>query len=246
MKKVLIIGATSAIAHSCARLWAKQGAGFFLVARSAEKLAANAADLTGLGANSVATFTMDATDSQCHKTMLEECVATLSQIDILLIAHGTLPDQQRCEQDVTYALQEFENNCTSVIALLTLLAGQFEKQRCGTMAVISSVAGDRGRQSNYLYGSAKAAISAFCEGLRARMFKLGVHVMTIKPGFVDTPMTQGLDLPKALLKTPDFVAKTILEGIEKRRNTLYTPGIWAVIMLIIRGIPGPIFKRLSL
>jgi len=246
MKKVLIIGATSAIAHSCARLWAKEGAEFFLVARNNEKLAANAADLSALGATAVSTFTMDAVDRGRHHAMLQQCVEALSQIDILLVAHGTLPDQQRCEHDVSHALQEFENNCTSVIALLTLLAGQFEKQRCGTMAVISSVAGDRGRQSNYLYGSAKAAVSAFCEGLRARMFKQGVHVMTIKPGFVDTPMTQGLDLPKALLKTPEFVAATIVTGIEKRRNTLYTPAIWAVIMLIIRSIPGPVFKRLSL
>ena len=179
MKRVLIIGATSAIATACARLWAEQGSEFFLVARNMEKLQQTAADLKARGAKAVTLHCMDATDLTDHPDMLKNCLSAMQQIDIALIAHGTLPDQKVCEQDVTVALQELNNNGTSVIALLTLLANQFETQRCGNLAVISSVAGDRGRPSNYLYGTAKAAVSTFCEGLRARLFKVGVHVMTI-------------------------------------------------------------------
>ncbi len=246
MKKILIIGATSAIATACARQWAGQGSEFFLVARNIEKLGQTAADLQARGAKAVTLHRMDATDLTAHPEMLGNCLSTLQQIDIALIAHGTLPDQKACERDVSIALQEFANNGTSVIALLTRLADHFETQRCGTLAVISSVAGDRGRPSNYLYGSAKAAVSTFCEGLRARLFKVGVHVMDIKPGFVDTPMTQGLPLPVALVTKPEQVAQRILKGIERKVAILYAPGFWALIMLIIRSIPQPVFKRLNL
>lgn len=246
MKRVLIIGATSAIATACARLWASEGCDFFLVARNADKLEQTAADLKGRGAKAITLHEMDATDIAAHPAMLQSCLLALGQIDVALIAHGTLPDQKICEQDVSVALQEFANNGTSVIALLTLLAQQFETQRWGSLAVISSVAGDRGRPSNYLYGSAKAAVSTFSEGLQARLFKVGVHVLTIKPGFVDTPMTQGLSLPAALLAQPQQVAERIVAGIARKSPTLYTPGFWALIMLVIRSIPQPVFKRLNL
>jgi short-subunit dehydrogenase len=246
MKRVLIIGATSAIATACARLWASEGSDFFLVARNADKLEQTAADLKGRGAKAITLYEMDATDFAAHPAMLESCLLSMGQIDVALIAHGTLPDQKTCEADVSVALREFANNGTSVIALLSLLANQFEIQRCGSLAVISSVAGDRGRPSNYLYGSAKAAVSTFSEGLQARLFKVGVHVLTIKPGFVDTPMTQGLSLPAALLAQPEQVAQRIVHGIARKSPTLYTPGFWALIMLIIRSIPQPVFKRLNL
>lgn len=246
MKRVLIIGATSAIATACARLWAEQGSDFFLVARDNEKLEQTAADLRARGARAITLHSMDATNFFAHPTMLDNCLSALRQIDIALIAHGTLPNQKACEQDVDVALQEFANNGTSVIALLTLLANQFETQRCGSLAVISSVAGDRGRPSNYLYGAAKAAVSTFCEGLRARLFKVGVHVIDIKPGFVETPMTHGLPLPAVLVAKPEQVARDIVYGIERKVTTLYTPSFWALIMLIIRNIPQPVFKRLNL
>lgn len=246
MKRVLIIGATSAIATACARRWATEGSEFFLVGRNLEKLQQTATDLEGRGAKSTTLHAMEATDTNAHVAMLESCVSAMRQVDIALIAHGTLPDQQQCEQDPTIALQEFSNNGTSVIALLTLLSNHFETQRCGTLAVISSVAGDRGRPSNYLYGAAKAAVSTFCEGLRARMFKVGVHVITIKPGFVDTPMTQGLKLPKALVAQPDQVAKRITDGIDRKKDVIYAPGFWSLIMLIIRSIPRSVFKRINL
>jgi decaprenylphospho-beta-D-erythro-pentofuranosid-2-ulose 2-reductase len=246
MKRVLIIGATSAIATACARLWAKQSTEFFLVGRNLEKLEQISADLTARGANAVTLHCMDATDFAAHPTMLKLCLSALRQIDIALVAHGTLPDQKSCEEDVAVAMHEFANNGTSVIALLTLLANQLETQRRGTLAVISSVAGDRGRPSNYLYGAAKAAVSTLCEGLRARLYKVGAHVITIKPGFVDTPMTQGLPLPAALVAKPEQIARRIVAGINRKTDVLYAPGFWALIMWVIKSLPHPIFKRMSL
>jgi short-subunit dehydrogenase len=178
--------------------------------------------------------------------MLDGCYASLGQVDIALVAHGTLPDQKACEQDVALALQEFSSNGLSVIALLTTLANRMEAQCSGTIAVISSVAGDRGRPSNYLYGTAKAAVSTFCEGLRARLFKSGVHVLTVKPGFVDTPMTQGLPLPGPLVAKPEQVAHDIYMAIAKRKDVVYTRWFWRGIMTIIRLIPNFVFKRISL
>ena len=246
MKRILLIGATSAIASACARLWVAQGARFFLVARDAEKLQALAADLGVRGAESVGTFAMNAEDTSKHGEMLDSALQRLGQVDIALIAHGTLPDQRACEADANLTLREFAINGTSVIALLTVLATQLEQQRSGALAVITSVAGDRGRPSNYVYGSAKAAVSVFCEGLRARLFKAGVSLTDIRPGFVATPMTEGLPLPALLVAQPEQVARRIVAGIDRRVDVLYAPGLWRWIMLIIRHIPGNVFKRLKL
>jgi short-subunit dehydrogenase len=246
MKRILIVGATSAIATACARLWAAKGGQFFLVARDAEKLEQTASDLMARGAKSVTTYEMDATDFSAHSPMIASCIGLMHQIDIALIAHGTLPDQKECEKNVDVALREFTSNGLSVIALLIRLSQQFKIQRCGTIAVISSVAGDRGRPTNYLYGASKSAVSTFCEGLRASLYKVGVHVMDIKPGFVATPMTQGLALPKLLVSAPETIAKLIVGGVKRKMNILYAPGFWAVIMFIIRNIPQTIFKRLNL
>lgn len=246
MKKILIIGATSAIATACAREWARQSAALFLVGRDTGKLEQIAGDLRTRGAVSVALHPMDATDYPAHPAMLQACVSALGHIDIVLIAHGTLPDQAACQQDVSLALREFENNGTSVIALLTLLANRMETQGSGTLAVISSVAGDRGRPSNCLYGSAKAAVQAFSEGLRPRLFKANAHLVDIRPGFVATPMTQGLRLPGPLVAQPEAVARRIVAGIDRKVDVLYVPAFWALIMGLIRSIPRPIFKRLNL
>lgn len=245
-KTVLIVGATSAIAAACARLWAQEGRTFFLVARDAEKLAATAADLTARGAARAETFVLDVNDAQRHAEMLAAAAQTLGQIDFVLVAHGTLPDQAACEAEAAVAAKEFATNATSTIALLTSIANVLARQGKGVLGVISSVAGDRGRASNYLYGSAKAAVSVFCDGLRGRLLNNGVHVLLIKPGFVATPMTEGLSLPGALVAAPERVAADIVRAFIKRRNTLYTPWFWAPIMLIIRHIPTAIFKRLKI
>jgi len=181
-----------------------------------------------------------------HAEMLDVCAQQLPTIDIALVAHGTLPDQKACERDPAAALDAFTTNGLSVIVLLTLLANRMEAQRSGTIAVLCSVAADRGRPSNYVYGTAKAAVSTFCEGLCARLAKANVHMLTVKPGFVDTPMTQGLNLPSLLLATPENVARDIVRAVARRKNTLYTPWFWVFIMCIIRAIPTTIFKKLNL
>jgi decaprenylphospho-beta-D-erythro-pentofuranosid-2-ulose 2-reductase len=246
MKNIVIIGATSAIAIACARVWAGKGARFFLVGRNGDRLEQVAADLTARGAQLASCHRLDIDDLNAHAAMLSQCVTELVSIDIVLVAPGTLPDQKACETDPAMAVREFNTNATSLIALLTPLANVLEGQRHGALAVISSVAGDRGRPSNYLYGSAKAALSAFLEGLRARLYKSGVHVLTIKPGFVATPMTAGLPLPGPLVATPEKVASDIVRGIERKKNVLYTPWFWWGIMTIIKNVPQFLFKRASL
>lgn len=246
MKRILIIGATSAIATACARIWAMQKADFYLVARDQERLDGVVNDLRARGAESVETFRMSVEDTSLHNEMLKGALLALGTIDIALIAHGTLPDQSACEADPTLTLREFAINGTSVMALLTILANQCERQCGGSIGVISSVAGDRGRPSNYVYGSAKAAVSTFCEGLRSRLFKVGVSLTDIRPGFVATPMTQGLPLPAPLVVQPDVVARRIVAGIERKADVVYAPAFWWIIMLIIRNIPSVLFKRMTL
>jgi len=246
MKKVLIIGATSAIAEAAARLYAARGDALFLVARSEERLRIVAADLAVRGAMRSATATLDVTDFGAHAGVLDAAQRELGGIDIVLIAHGTLSDQARCEKSVELLRNEFDINAVSTLALLTLLANRLEEQRSGTLAVISSVAGDRGRQSNYVYGSAKAAVTAFLAGLRQRLAKANVGVLTIKPGFVDTPMTAAFPNKGALWAQPDRIADGIVKAIDRRRNVVYLPWFWRWIMLVIRHIPEPLFKKVKL
>jgi decaprenylphospho-beta-D-erythro-pentofuranosid-2-ulose 2-reductase len=245
MQKILIIGATSAIAEASARRFAQRGDALYLLARNSERLEALLADLKIRGAASTAGAAFDANDFARHAGAIEGAAAALGGLDAVLIAHGTLPDQQACQADPALALKEISTNALSVISLLTTVANRFEAQRSGTIAVIGSVAGDRGRQSNYVYGSAKGMLAVFLQGLRNRLCKSGVHVLTIKPGFVDTPMTAAF--PKGpLWATPDQVAGAIVKAMDRKRNVLYTPFFWLAIMSIIRAIPESIFKKLSL
>lgn len=245
MTNVLILGATSAIAHETAKCFARDGANLFLVARNIDKLTTIADDLKVRGAKRVDTYLLDFTELEQQQTMFDAACATLGTIDILLIAHGTLGDQQRCEQSVTETLQELNNNAISVIALLTIAANYFEQQRRGCIAVITSVAGDRGRPSNYVYGTAKAAVSAFLQGLRARLNKAGVAVVTVKPGFVDTPMTASIR-KNLLFASAHSVGEGTYQAMQRRHDVVYLPRFWRPIMFIVRSIPERIFKRLSL
>ena len=246
MRKVLIVGATSAIAEAVARLLAAQGDLLYLVGRRAEALEAIAADLRVRGAARVQTEVIDANAIERHASLLDHADVALGGLDTVLIAHGTLSDQAACQQSVALTFQELHTNALSVIALLTLIANHFEAQRVGTIAVISSVAGDRGRQSNYVYGTAKAAVSTFLSGLRQRLYKSGVQVVTIKPGFVDTPMTATFEKKGLLWAQPDQIAKGIVAAVERGRDEVYLPGFWRWIMLVIRHIPESLFKRLKL
>ncbi len=245
MRKVLIVGATSRIAQEVARLMASDGDQLFLVARNKLNLQTLAADLKIRGANTVNFFVMDATDYSKHSTLIETATAELNGLNTLLIAHGSLPDQKECEHSFQQTRQELETNCLSIISLLTHIANHFEQQKEGTIAVISSVAGDRGRQSNYIYGTAKGALSIFLQGLRNRLQASGVHILTIKPGFVDTPMTA--DFKKGILwSKPDKIAKDIYQAIKNKKNEIYTPRFWWLIMVIIKLLPDSLFNRLKL
>ena len=245
MRKVLIIGATSAIAQATAKLFAQKHHALFLVGRNTDKLESIAADLKVWGAHQVDYITLDLNECDKHPAMLEQVYASLEGLDTVLIAHGILDDQKAGEQDYAKAEQALRTNFLSVVSLLTPIANRLEKQRYGCIAVISSVAGDRGRQSNYIYGTAKGALSLFLQGLRNRLHPANVCVLTIKPGFVDTPMTT--DFKKgALWAKPEAIARGIYRAIEKRKNSVYLPWFWAPIMMIIRCLPEPIFKRMKL
>ncbi len=245
MKKILIIGATSVIAEHCARLWAVRGDVLYLVARNEERLSAIASDLKAKGAVQTYTCHMDLNEMNNHVAMLDKAELELDGIDTVLIAHGTLSNQKNCEQSVIEAIAEIQTNALSIVSLLTLIANRFEKKRNGTIAVISSVAGDRGRISNYVYGSSKAMVTSFTSGIRQRLHKANVAVVTIKPGFVDTPMTT--HFKKGLLwAKPDFVSAKIVKAIDQRKDEVYVPSFWWFIMTAIKMIPENIFKRINI
>lgn len=245
MKKVLVIGATSAIAEHCARLWASEACRLFLVARNNARLVSIASDLRLRGAVQVATFCVDLDDFGSHGKLLAAAAEVLDGIDIVLIAHGTLSNQMSCERDVAETMSEIHTNALSTVSLLTIIANYFETKNDGTICVISSVAGDRGRASNYVYGSAKAMLSSFTSGLRQRLHQKNVAVVTIKPGFVDTPMTA--DFEKGLLWVkPNKAAKAIVGAINRRQPEVYVPWFWAAIMMVIRNIPHKLFVKTRL
>jgi decaprenylphospho-beta-D-erythro-pentofuranosid-2-ulose 2-reductase len=189
---------------------------------------------------------LDANDIARHDPVLQEAFEAFGGFDAVLLAHGVLPDQAACESSVDAALASFDTNARSVLALLTPLANLFERQRSGVIAVISSPAADRGRASNYVYGAAKAAVSSFASGLRQRLQGSGVRVLTLSPGFVDTPMTAALPKGGPLWATPDRVAADIDRALRGGFGTVYTPWFWRWIMLIIRSIPERVFVRLKL
>jgi len=245
MRRMLIVGATSAIAEATAREFAKKGDALYLVGRSQERLQAIADDLRVRGASLVSVCRIDLREISAYEGMLDGASEALGGLDGALIAHGTLSDQRACELSVETLLDEFQVNAISVMAMCTLLGNRFAAQKRGVIAVISSVAGDRGRRSNYAYGSAKAAVTAFTSGLRQRLNPLGVSVVTIKPGFVDTPMTAAFK--KGILwAKPGAVAKDIVAAMIAGTPVIYTPGFWRPIMWIIRSIPEFVFRRLSL
>lgn len=243
MKRILIIGATSAIAEHCARIWAANGDAMHLVARNEQHVQRIASDLKVRGASNVTTYCIDLNDAEEHEDLLNSSDEVLGGFDIVLIAHGTLSNQKSCELSVKETLAEIQTNALSTISLLTLIANKFEAKQSGTICVISSVAGDRGRASNYVYGSAKAMVTTFTSGLRQRLYKSNVSVVTIKPGFVDTPMTK--EFEKGFLwAQPSTVAFKVVKAIDKKKAEVYVPSYWFFIIQIVCLIPSKIFKRL--
>lgn len=245
MKRFAIFGATSAIARETAREAVRRGDHLFLVARSPEKLKAVADDLRARG-GTVHERVADLDDTGAHAAILDEAERALGGLDTVLVAHGVLTDQAKAEQAFAEVEAGLRTNFLSAASICTHAANRFEARRAGTICVIGSVAGDRGRPKNYAYGSAKAALDSFLSGLRARLYPAGVAVVTVKPGFVDTPMTAHIQKKGPLFASAETVGKDIYRAIEKRRMVVYTPWFWWGIMTIVRAIPEFVFRRLKL
>jgi short-subunit dehydrogenase len=244
-KKILVLGATSGIAEATCRIWATQGASLFLVARNPQKLSAVAADLKTRGAAYVDTSVADLDDTTQHPALLAHAINSLGGMDVAYLAHGILGDQAKAEQDFRTAAQILHTNFVSVVSLLTWLANFCVQRHAGVLAVVSSVAGDRGRKSNYLYGASKAGLTAFLGGLRNRVDREGVTVLNIKPGPVRTAMTSAMPGSEKFADV-NKVAETIVKAIDGRADELYVPFQWGPIMFVIRHIPERVFKKLNL
>lgn len=244
-RKVLVAGATSAIAQAAARVWAARGDALYLVARDADRMDAVRSDLLARGASRVEMRTADFDDVGELPVLANEAWAAMGGFDVALVAYGVLLDSQVCRDDPLEAARQVHTNLVSPAALLAALAMRFEAQGSGTIAVIGSVAGDRGRQSNYVYGASKGGLEVYADGLRHRLAARGVNVLVVKPGFVDTPMTR--DFPKGpLWASPAKVGADIVRAVDKRKGTIYTPWFWYGIMAIVRNVPRGVLHRTRL
>lgn len=244
MNSLLILGANSDIAKALAHCYAKDGDILMLGARQAdERLITLCTDLKIRYGSIALPVEFDALDMENHQTFYDNLPHSPS---IVISVFGYLGEQKEAQNDISEVRRIFDTNYTGVVSILNVVANDFEARKSGTIIGISSVAGDRGRQSNYFYGSAKAGLSAYLSGLRNRLYSAHVHVMTVKPGFVQTSMTEALELPPLLTALPETVASQVKDAARKRKNVIYTPFFWRYIMLIIRTIPESLFKRLKL
>lgn len=244
-QRALIFGANSTIATAFCRLLAAQGWSLFLVARNSEALESLAADLQLRGASQISIAQTELCEMEKHPALVADAWDRFDGFDLALLAHGSLPSQANCENDWDQQLSEIQTNLLSQQSLLTCLAPRFEAQGSGCLAAISSVAGDRGRASNYIYGAAKAGLSCYLKGLQQRLAPAGVRVLDLRPGWVDTPMTS--EFEKGLLwSRPEQVAQGILRATQKASGTVYLPAWWRPIMAIIRLLPDFVIRRLGI
>ena len=241
---VLLVGATSGIGRALAREMALRGARLYLAARDKCDAERITQDLVIRYGARVSVSAFDALAYESHAEFLALAEEALGRLDIVVLSVGDVGDQRAAEADVAWARRIIEANYLGVVSVLTHAANHLEHQRRGAIIAIGSVAGDRGRASNYVYGSAKSGLDRFLQGLRARLFRSGVHVLTVKPGFVDTRMTFGR--PGVVLAcSPARVARATIRGLERRRNILYVPWWWFWVMLAVRSVPESVSKRLS-
>ncbi len=243
MSYVLIVGAKSDIAKETARVYAKNGYSLYLAARNVTDLEEFKTDLEVRSSVKVELVELDITACEIHKEIYEGLKEKPFGV---IVVSGYMTEQHKAEKEWSESLNTINVNYTGAVSLLNIVANDFEEEKRGFIVGVSSVAGDRGRKTNYIYGSAKAAFSAYLSGLRNRLFESGVSVLTVKPGFVNTKMTEGLDLPEKLTAEPNEVAQDIFTAQQAGKNTLYTKWIWRYIMLIITTIPEFIFKKLSI
>ncbi len=243
--RIFVFGANSAICHEVLKLYAVKGAQFFLVGRNHQKLAAIADDLVARGGAIGGTASYDFNDWQQHEPCVMQGRECLGNIDIAIVAHGSLPDQAECETSSAAVKACMDDNFTSTAIIVQACAQQLSLQGRGTLAVISSVAGDRGRKSNYVYGAAKAGIDTLLQGLQGRFSGSAVRVVNIKPGMVISPMTADMQ-HSAIWSTPPAIAPAIYRAIARGSRVCYVPGYWRLIMLIIRSLPTAVLAKLPI
>ena len=243
---VLIIGATGDVGVATARLFAAQRCSLIVTGRDQTKLDELSADLSVRGAESIQTLVLDVAEQQSLSEFSKTIDELGQSIDLCVCTVGWLGDQKAAESDSTETIHNVWANYLGPVLSIEPIAAKLEEQAHGALVVVSSVAGVRGRQSNYHYGAAKAALITFLEGLRNRMHRSNVHVAEIRPGFVNTRMIADMDTPEALTASADEVAMAVNKAFEKKRHVVYVKPIWRVIMLVIRSIPEIVFKRLSL
>ena len=240
---VLIVGATSGIGRAVARRLARDGCALQLAARNAGDLAAEVQDMRPRTAAAVTAHRCDVLDADGGVSVID----TLDALpDVAVCVVGLTGDQKAAQRDGSVAERIMRTNYVGPALLMAALAERFEQRASGVLVGVSSVAGERGRASNYVYGSAKAGFSAFLSGLRNRLAGSGVHVVTVKPGYVRTRMTDGMDLPSRLTAEPDEVARAVVRAIRRRRDVVYVRRIWRAIMLVVRALPERVFKRTGL
>lgn len=244
MTQILIVGATSAMARGAAFAWAAQGHRLLLAGRDSGELARLASDIQVRFRTRAQIVSVDLDENDDRPDWVAALEQTFGQVDGVLLAAGWMPDGETMRRGDT-ALRVIQRNYTGPVALLNAFADVFEAREQGFIIGIGSVAGDRGRQSNYPYGAAKAGLATYLAGLRNRLYHAGVQVMTVKPGFVDTRMTFGLP-GLFLVADPMRVGQQIVAGQRQGRNEIYVPGFWRLILLIIRHVPEFLFKRLKL
>lgn len=244
--RVIILGATSAIAEATARLYAKEGADLLLVGRQADRLAAIAADLKLRGATRADIIVRDLAEMKEIDTAFAHFVTTLDGVDLILLAYGLLGDQAKAEHDLVLTDTLLHVNFNSAVAWALAAAGTLERQGHGTLVVLGSVSGDRGRRANFVYGAAKAELAALVEGISHRFANTGPRAVIVKPGPTITPMTEGFDRKGLLWATPEQIAAVIRRVADHGGPVAYAPWFWRVIMLIIRFLPASIFNRLNI
>jgi short-subunit dehydrogenase len=244
--RIAIFGATSAIATEVARLYARQAAQLVIIGRDHTRLAALAADLKVRGADEVRIIERDLAEIDGLSEVSAQAWDAFRGLDLALVAHGVLPDQAVAQNDTHALATAVQVNFVSPAALCAALAPRFETARQGTLAVITSVAGDRGRQSNYVYGAAKGGLQRYLEGLRHRLYGKAVKVLDVRPGLVSTPMTAHLGATGPLWASPKAVAADIVKAATGGKGVRYTPWYWAPIMLAVRSLPASVFHRLRL
>jgi len=247
VKRIVIVGATSSIAEHCARLWvAEPGVTLVLVGRDRPKTERVAADLRVRGPQAVVSVLQTNFEDPAAIGQLVRAIWAEGAVDIVLIAHGSLPDQAVCQQDLAACNDALVVNGISPVLFAEAFAGPMEKAGQGSLALIGSVAGDRGRKSNYVYGAAKGLVARYAQGLQHRLAGSGVKVVLIKPGPTDTPMTAHLKQKGTALAKVEDVAALIVGGIRQGRATIYAPGKWKWIMLIIQHLPSFIFNKMDI